>query len=67
MPAIVQGLKKSLEEAMAPETGDGGDPGTREAALTVWDSQKDLLKQRIDEVMPVYDRLLVRAKEAMQK
>jgi hypothetical protein len=67
VPSIVQGLKKSFEEAMTPETGDGGDPGTRETALTVWDSQKNLLKQRIDEVMPVYDRLLVRAKEAIQK
>ena len=67
VPSIVQGFKQSLDKMMTPETGDGEETGTRETALTLWDSQKDLLKQRIDQVMPIYDRLLAQAKVAMEK
>jgi hypothetical protein len=66
VPAIVQGLKKSLEKVLAPELGEE-ETGTRETTLTFWDSQKDLLKQRIDEVIPIYDDLVVKAKAAIER
>jgi hypothetical protein len=31
-------------------------------AVALWDVQKDLLKQRMDEVIPIYDELVKRAK-----
>lgn len=66
MPEIVRRLKKSMADVMVPETGEQADRGTREAALTFWGGQKDLLKQRVDEVMPVYDDLVAKAKAAMK-
>ena len=67
VPAIVQGFKQSLEKVMEPETGDGEEPGTHQTAMTLWDSQKDLLKQRVDQVMRIYDRLVAQARMAMEK
>jgi hypothetical protein len=64
VPGIVQGFKQSLEKAMEPEAGDGEETGTRETAVTLWDGQKDLLKQRIDEVTLIYDRLVAEAAKA---
>lgn len=67
VPAIVQRMKQGMETLMAPESGEDDDAGTREAALKAWDSQQGLLEQRIDQVMPSYERLLAQAKEAAQK
>jgi hypothetical protein len=65
VPSIVQRLKEDMANLMAPETGDGEETGTRETAVTLWDLQKDLLKKRIDEVMPIYDDLVAKATTAM--
>ena len=35
---------------------------TREPTLNLWESQKTLLKQRVDQVLPIYDDLIERAK-----
>lgn len=66
MPSIVQGLKKDMERLLAPETGEERENRPpRELSLQLWDFQKDLLKQRIDKVMPIYDKLVERAKTSM--
>lgn len=67
VPSIVRGFKKSLEEMMAPETGDSDDPGTRETVLTVWDSQKGLLEKRVAQAVLFYDRLVAQAQMAVEK
>ena len=62
VPAIVQRLKQDMEQIMAPETGiEVQSWWTRESTLRMWESQKAMLKQRIDRVMPIYDELLKRA------
>jgi hypothetical protein len=63
VPKIVGQLKKDMEQLMAPETGNDNAQTweTREPTLRLWDSQKSLLKQRIDQVMPLYDDLVKRA------
>ena len=67
VPSIVQNLKKGLEKLTAPETGEEEEWGTRETTLLLWDSQKELLKHRIDQVMPIYDRLVAKAKAITEK
>jgi hypothetical protein len=67
VPAIVRGLKQDLEKVMAPETGEAEEWGAREIARKLWEPQKGLLKQRVDQVMPVYDRLISQAELAMQR
>ena len=66
VPILLRELQR-LEEGLglgsgAPagtEKAAASAPGpTREPTLRSWDSQKGLLKQRIDEVLPVYDRLV---------
>jgi hypothetical protein len=48
---------------MAPETGDEEEDWvTRETTSLLWDPQKGLLKQRIDQVLPIYEDLVNRAK-----
>lgn len=66
VPEIVRRLKKSMADVMVPDTGVQADPGTREAAVTYWDGQKDLLKQRIDKVTSIYDDLVAKAKMATE-
>lgn len=67
VPSIVQRLKHGMVNLMAPETGEGDQTGTRETLLTLWDSKKGLLQQRIDEVMPIYDDLVAKAKTATEQ
>jgi hypothetical protein len=68
VPAIVDRLEKDMEQMMAPEDGRGGaEPwDTPELTLQTWEAQKPLLKQRIDEVMPIYDDLVKRAKAELK-
>jgi hypothetical protein len=63
VPAIVQRLKSAMEKLMEPETGDGGAEhwDTRGPTLESWDSQKGPLKERVDEVMLIYDDLVAKA------
>jgi hypothetical protein len=65
---IVRRLKQDMEKLMAPEAGEETE-GWEEPGFTLrlWNSQKDLLKQRIDQVLPVYDRLVAQAEIALQK
>lgn len=68
VPTIVEHLRQSLAQLMVPkEAEEGGETGTLETTMTFWDSQKGLLKQRIDEVMPIYDELVAKAKMAIEK
>lgn len=60
--SIVKDLKKGLEKLMAPETGEEEEWGARDTTLLLWDSQKGLLKQRIEQAMPIYEDLINRAK-----
>lgn len=67
VPSIVQRQKDAVAKLMTPETGDLEETGTRETAVALWDLQKDLLKQRIDEVTPIYDGLVAKAKSSMEE
>jgi len=65
VPSIVRGLKLDLEKLVAPETWEKPEWGGASEYTTttlLWDSQKGLLKQRIDQVMPIYEDLVNRAK-----
>ena len=64
VPAIVESLKEDLEQMInAPETGLGHMGWEiREPTMRLWSSQKPLLQQRIDQVIPIYDDLVKRAK-----
>jgi len=67
VPAIVQGLKHSLEKLMAPATGEEEPEGAfGDTGVLLWDSQKALLKQRVDQVIPIYDRLVTQARAAVE-
>jgi hypothetical protein len=67
VPGIVDRIKKDMEQLLAAETGeDTQNWETREPTLRLWDSQKELLKHRIDEVMPVYDALVHKARGLTQ-
>lgn len=62
--AIVGRLKQQMEQLMAAETGiETQNWETREPTLRLWGSQKVLIKQRIDQVMPIYEQLVERAKD----
>lgn len=67
VPSIVQRQRDAIANLMTPETGDLEEMGTRDAAITFWDAQKDLLKQRIEEVIPIYDGLVAEARIATEK
>jgi len=68
--SIVQRLKQDMQSLMTPETGEeevSENWETREPTLRLWDSQKGLLQQRIDQVMPIYDDLVKQAKAVNEK
>src|SRR5689334_14595021 len=59
-------MRQSMVNLMVPEIVDIEEKGTRNTALTIWDLQKDLLKQRMDEVVPIYDGLVAKANVAIR-
>jgi hypothetical protein len=65
VPSIVQDLKQGLAKLTAPETSEEEEWDLRETTQRLWDSQKELLKQRVDHVMPIYDQLILRARMAI--
>jgi hypothetical protein len=69
VPAIVDQMKDRLELLlMTPDTGQETPAWeTRKPTIALWKSQEPLLKQRIDEVMPIYERLAAEAKQALEK
>jgi hypothetical protein len=68
VPMIVERLRQSMEQLMAPETVEYAQTWeTREPTLRLWDSQKGLLKQLIDEVTPKYENLAQRARAEIHK
>jgi hypothetical protein len=62
VPSIVQNWQQDMERLM-PEAGEA-EESLSETTLLLWDSQKGLLKQRIDQVMATYDRLVSQARMA---
>lgn len=69
VPQIVERIKQSLERALVPESEHPEECcelwDTHEPTQRLWDSQKGPLKQRVDEVLPIYDRMVLQAKMAM--
>jgi hypothetical protein len=71
VPQIVERIKKSLDRALVPENEHPEECcelwDTHEPTQRSWDSQKGPLKQRVEQVIPIYDRLVTEAKSAMEK
>lgn len=71
VPQIVERLKKSLERALVPESEHPQECcelwDTQEPTQRSWDAQKGPLKQRIEQVIPIYDRLVSQAKTVVEK
>ena len=60
VPAIVKNLKENLEQMI-------NTPSNGLLIPRLWNSQKPLLQQRVDEVIPIYDDLVQRAKEEINQ
>jgi len=61
--SIVEELKKDMKLLLTPDAGEEmGNSATRELSIRLWDPQENILRQRINEVTLLYDRLVERAK-----
>ena len=69
VPAIVEQLKLDMAQMMAPASEITPPDAWKSLELTLqtWGGQKPLLEKRIEEVMPIYDDLLTRARAEIAK
>src|SRR5690606_151000 len=70
VPQIVERIEKSLDRVLVPESEHPEECcelwDTHEPTQRAWDSQKGALKQRVDQVIPIYERLVAQANMAMK-